>query len=180
MSRVLTCAGARAHLADMLQALTLGELLHPGAELYAHAPWLGDLTLVDNSLNPFGHILPDLGFRVVTLSDVLLELLQRRVAVRLAAGDGERSRPFLAHLQTLLTRRPVPGTVEVLADVELPETGLLGGDYFLEGRFEWMPSGPVPGRGPIVLHTEAEAVAGTRARWAAFWGEHAADVYSLP
>jgi hypothetical protein len=163
----------------MLQALALTELLQPGAELYAHAPWLGDLPLLDNSLNSFGHVLPDLGFRIVTLSDLLLELLQRRVAVRLAGANGERSRPFLAHLQTLLNRRTVPGTVEILVDVELPQTGLLGADYFLEGRFEWMSSGPVPGLGPIVLHTEDEAVANTRAYWSAFWREHVADARTL-
>jgi hypothetical protein len=180
MRRLISGRAAPSQLADTLASLFLAELLRPSPRLFVHTAWLANAPLLDNRFNAYRTYLPDLGFRVITLTDVLVELSRRGADLELAVTDGKRSQAFLDLLRTLLVRSPGRGRIRLLSAEDLPGTGVLGDDFWLEGAFLWSSAGVTPGPTPAVLHTSAGDVAEARKQWTAFWEGCADDAQPLP
>jgi len=144
--RVIHTRASARQIPDLLQAVFVAELLSPSRCLWLISPWVSDIPIIDNRTNAFLSLDPLWTRTQVTLSQVLIRILELRTTVHVATRPDVRNRAFLDRLRRAAEPEGLPLLMH--EQEELHEKGILGDGFYLSGSMNFTYSG-------IALNEEA-------------------------
>jgi hypothetical protein len=161
---------ARNDVADVLQAVFVGEVLAPSTTIWLVSPWISDIGVIDNTTGTFDAIGdPDWGQRHVRLAELLGHVLANGGYVCIATRPDSHNDSFLERLD-----REVSGTGKTRLTVnrreELHEKGLLGDHYHVGGSMNFTYGGITMLDEAVRVTTSANAIAQARLEYHSRWG----------
>jgi hypothetical protein len=159
--------GASAEIADLLQAIFLGELIRPSSKLFLISPWVSNIPILDNRAQSFSALEPSWTQPWVRLVQVLERLLSDGCSIVLATRPDEHNKPFLRALEEAGVRAGSAANVHIAE--RLHEKGLLGDDFYLSGSMNFTFNGISINEEFLQLHIDESVVAQNRGVLADRW-----------
>lgn len=154
-------------ITDLLQSIFVMELLQPSKSLWISSPWISDIDVIDNRSNQFISIEPDWANRQVSLSEVLVKLLELGTCIIVGLKDDPHNRAFATALNT----RAVDSTnLRIIQRNLLHAKGLLGDRFYLSGSMNFTFSGISFNEEAVQFVTSPEEVALNRVSFIDKWG----------
>jgi len=160
--------GSSREIADLLQAVFVGELLAPSRVFYLVSPWISNVSVLDNRAHSFVSIEPSWTHSDIRLVDVLERLMDLGCSVVVATRPDKHNESFLDALGSAGERVGV--SPEIHRVEELHEKGFLGDAFFLSGSMNLTYNGISINEERISYHTEETVIAHTRGIYADRWG----------
>lgn len=136
-----TSPGARRELAELLQAVTVAEVLRPSPRLWVVSAVLDDAPVLDNRAGGFTAIEPAWGERSIGLIDVLVRNLTLGGQVAVVGGGGPDGERFLRRLRDAADAAGVASRLETRVAPSLPVQGIVGEGFHLSGALAWAAAG---------------------------------------
>jgi hypothetical protein len=155
---------------ELLQAITIGEMLAPSLCLWLVSPWLSDIPIIDNRAGAFDAMDSTWGPRVLRLVEVLHRCLQVGTTVVVATRPVSHNRPFLAQLIASAAEAGASSALLVNESEDLHEKGLLGDDYYFSGSMNFTFGGVELLEETVKFDTAEDVVAQARLVYHDRWG----------
>ena len=119
-------------ITDVMSGVFASELFSPSQELWLVSGWVSDVTVLDNSLGQFTHLIGSDMAATLNLSNVLKLLASQGTEIHLALRDVEHNHEFLRRLGN-------NSRIHQYVSADLHEKILVGWDWVLKGsmNFTW-------------------------------------------
>lgn len=153
---------------DLLQSIFLAELLAPSECIWLVSPWVSDIAVLNNTGGELAAIEPEWPLGPITITSVLLRLLELETTVHLATRDLPYNRRVRQRLQETAESQQLPLKLHI--DNELHEKGLLGDGFFLSGSMNFTFSGISLNNESVTLTTLTSEVAENHIAFSNTWG----------
>ncbi len=158
-------------LPDLIQSIFAAEILSPSGELWLVSPWVSDIPVLDNRAGEYTVLVPTWDRIPIRLSQVLLYLAGRSTRICVATRNDDHNQPFLHALHDKVTSSE--SSIQIREAPLLHEKGLLGGNFFLSGSFNFTYYGITLNEEIAYLYTDPTLVAENsiafRERWTEGW-----------
>jgi len=118
---------------DLLSSVFTQELLVPSPVLTIIAPWLSNVTIIDNQAGNFSGINPDWPHRAIRLNEVLVQLAQVGTDLRIAVRPDDHNRSFARKMTDSAEEGGVAERLRLVAIENLHTKGLLGQSWVILG-----------------------------------------------
>lgn len=153
---------------DLLQSIFLAELLAPSHCLWLVTPWVSDIEVLDNSGGELAVLEPEWPPGPVTITSVLLRLMDLGTTVHLVTRDVPHNRRVRDRLEEAAKARRL--RLLLHAETDLHEKGLLGDGFFLAGSMNFTFNGVSLNNESVTLTTVASEVAENHVAFRKAWG----------
>lgn len=160
---------SREELADALQGLFIGELLHPSQPIWIVTPWISDVVAIDNRAGRFTGLLPGLPQRPIRLAEVLVAQAQRGGSIVIACRPDDHNRGFVEQLTSRATDAGVGDQVTYRYAADLHEKGILTRHLLLSGSMNLTYNGLRRLEESILVTDDSDAVARARHAYEDRW-----------
>lgn len=160
--------GGSREVAELLQAVFVGELLAPSRVLYLVSPWISNVTVLDNRAHAFVSLEPAWTHAEIRLVEVLEGLMDMGCKLVVATRPDKHNTSFLRALTYAGERLGVSPVIHQVE--ELHEKGILGDAFFLSGSMNLTYNGISINEERIHYHTEESVIAHTRGIYSDRWG----------
>jgi hypothetical protein len=160
--------GGSREIAELLQAVFVGELLAPSSVLYLISPWISNVPILDNRAHAFVSLEPGWTHGEIRLVEVLERLMDTGCKLVVATRPDKHNVSFLRALGQAGERIGVSPVIHQVE--ELHEKGILGDAFYLSGSMNLTFNGISINEERIDYHTEESVIAHTRGIYADRWG----------
>lgn len=170
-TRQIVKAKARASLevADALATLLLAELLDPGEEMYVVSAWISDIPVLDNSAGTLAGVDPAWEDRWLSLSEVLVALMERGTVIHLKTNRDAHNVAFVERLAARVSAAGLDERCHVRSDADTHTKGIVGKTFALRGSMNLTYRGLREREETIEIDVSGETVATLRLEFAAEW-----------
>jgi hypothetical protein len=148
--------GPSQQVADVLQALFVGELLSPSRDVWVVSPWLSDIPVLDNRGGEFAVLLPGASSRTLSLVDVLVTLAERGTRLHVVTRQDPSNQPVL---QRLRAARALLPAIDISIRERIHEKGLLTSRLYLEGSMNFTHAGRERNEEGLSVNSDRDYVA---------------------
>jgi hypothetical protein len=155
-------------IANLLQAIFVGELLAPSRVLYLVSPWISNVPILDNRAHAFVSLEPSWTHGEIRLVEVLERLMDMGCRLIVATRPDKHNLSFLRGLAQAGERLGVSPVIHQVE--ELHEKGILGDVFYLSGSMNLTFNGISINEEGVNYHTEDSVIAHTRGIFADRWG----------
>jgi phosphatidylserine/phosphatidylglycerophosphate/cardiolipin synthase-like enzyme len=147
---------------ELLTILFCEELLVPGKRLTIVAPWVSDVTVLDNSSGDFSALNPEWGQREIRLLEVLVQLAQLGTVVDVAVRPEEHNQAFIRRAGVIAEESGVSDRLRIVEIRDLHTKGVLGDRWVVLGSMNLTKSGIEINEEYITYETAPERIAEAR------------------
>lgn len=172
MSRQLrtTAVARREELADVLQTLMVSELLSPSDPLWIVSPWISDVELLDNRVDQFSGLVPDLSSRWVRLGEILTRTIAGGGSVVIATRPDDHNMRFVKSFERSIESSGGIDRLTVRFASDLHEKGVLTDRIHLSGSMNLTFNGLRRLEEAVQVNSDPEAIARVRHSYEDRWG----------
>lgn len=153
---------------DLLQNIFVAELLCPSPCVWLISPWISDIPVIDNRANGFLEFEPKWVRNQITLSQVLLRLLEFGTTIHIATRPDDHNLAFLDRMRRSAEPEGLP--LRVHSVEELHEKGILGDGFYLSGSMNFTFNGITLNEEAVQFSVDPMVVAENRIIFARRWG----------
>ena len=171
MSRHLrtTAVSRREELADVLQTLMVSELLNPSKPLWIVSPWISDVELLDNRVEQFSGLVPDLSSRWVRLGEILTRAIAGGGSVVIATRPDDHNMKFVNSFESSVAAVDASERLTVRFATDLHEKGILTDRLHLSGSMNLTFNGLRRLEEAVQVNADTESVARVRHTYVDRW-----------
>lgn len=144
------------------------ELLCPSSCLWLVSPWISDIPVLDNRTNGFVVFEPRWARAQVSLSKVLVKLLESGTTVHVATRPDNHNMAFLDRMRRLAEPDGLP--LRLHSVEELHEKGILADGFYLSGSMNLTFNGISLNEEAVHFDIDSSFVAENRILFASRWG----------
>lgn len=171
MSRHLrtTAVSRREELADVLQTLMVSELMNPSKPLWIVSPWISDVELLDNRVEQFSGLVPDLSSRWVRLGEILTRAIAGGGSVVIATRPDDHNMKFVNSFESSVAAVDASERLTVRFATDLHEKGILTDRLHLSGSMNLTFNGLRRLEEAVQVNADTESVARVRHTYVDRW-----------
>jgi phosphatidylserine/phosphatidylglycerophosphate/cardiolipin synthase-like enzyme len=155
-------------LPDLLQNIFVAELLCPSRCLWLVSPWVSDIPVIDNRTNGFLAFEPGWVRSQITLSQVLIRLMELGTTIHVATRADDHNMAILDRMRRMAEPNQLPFHVHTVQ--ELHEKGILADGFYLSGSMNFTFNGISLNEEVVNFNIDPSVIAENRVRFVTRWG----------
>jgi hypothetical protein len=164
-----TAVSRREELADVLQTLMVSELMNPSKPLWIVSPWISDVELLDNRVDQFSGLVPDLSSRWVRLGEILTRAIAGGGSVVVATRPDDHNMKFVNSFESSVAAVDASERLTVRFATDLHEKGILTDRLHLSGSMNLTFNGLRRLEEAVQVNADPESVARVRHTYVDRW-----------
>jgi len=164
-----TAVSRREELADVLQTLMVSELMSPSKPLWIVSPWISDVELLDNRVDQFSGLVPDLSSRWVRLGEILTRAIAGGGSVVVATRPDDHNMKFVNSFGSSVAAVDASERLTVRFATDLHEKGILTDRLHLSGSMNLTFNGLRRLEEAVQVNADPESVARVRHTYVDRW-----------
>ena len=153
---------------DFLRSVFMLELLNPSNRLWVSSPWIGNVSLLDNSDRSLSTLCPDWPVSKITMAKYFQELARRGTHIVIVHNGAASNESFLS---ALTRNERLTKNIKVILDKELHDKGITGDNFVISGSMNFTYRGINTNRESVLFRTDPEVIAQRKISHVQRWGD---------
>jgi len=160
---------------ELLQSISLAELLSPSKEFWLVSPWISDFVLFDNRSGRFGSINPQWLNREIRFVDYSLQLMTNETQLVIVTRPDPHNQVFLNRLVDRASENSLDKNLKIFTRKKLHTKGILTDAGLLLGSMNLTYSGLELNEEFVTYEIASEAIAKARIEFLSYYSESLND-----